>query len=879
VVAEIQIGGHLVLDPVMAPVWTGVVLLALAGAMALAAWRWPMPLARGRRVALIVLRALVVVALAMLLLKPEVRWKGRQEVLGEVAFLMDGSRSMAIRDAVVPEARLDKAGRGTPENVQESVRGASTEPPRESTEDTTHRGGSGDPPRTVSGDPPRTHTHTLAQTVSRLDAVRFAFLTAGKSYADLAAKWIINPYAFGTSTRPIGNFAPQSADPRTDFADALGTMVVRQERGTGPYDDKPSPLAAVVVISDGRATRSRGSAEAAARLLGQRGVKVHAVAVGSDRPSDSVCDVAVRDLRAPERVFVGNRPQVRAVVATLGMAGKKVEAVLLVNGNEVARLPVVPAADRSTQEIVYAPPLDVVGPAKIVLAVEPVPGELVTMNNRAETIVRVEEGGIRVLYLDGRLHPEGKYIARALGDAKEIELDRRILFGGAAQPPSTGSAAGKSAQLGAATPPVAAEEIDKFNVVILGDLPAVALAPAAIARLAERVRSGGAGFLALGGLAAYGAGGWAATPLAEVLPFAMAAGDGQIEGRVKLKLTSGGRQHFIFNLDGADGLKMDFDALPPLAGASAVGPLHPAARLLAESDGGKAILAVREHARGRAAGLTIDTTWQWVLASDAAGQGGRPPVAGAEVHRRFWRQLVLWLAGRDGRPREDFWILTDRPRYSIADRARPPVAEVTVHAPAGAAPRVRVAGPAVVPGVSGEGGMPTQPLRGHVLREGDSMPSERRAGHATRVDQGAPGSLGTSGPAEADIKVESAGAGEWRGSVGLGKPGEYTLSAAAEIGGAAKHAETLVSVEEQDFELAEILADHENLRRIAQAGGGMFREITGLRDLMADLAANLPPSYREIERRLPLAEGRVFLGIVVGLLAAEWALRRRWGLV
>ena len=776
-VAEIQIGGHLVLDPVMAPVWAGVVLLALAGAMALAAWRWPMPLARGRRVALIVLRALVVVALAMLLFKPEVRWKGRQEVLGEVAFLMDGSRSMAIRDAVVPEARPD--------------------------------------------------THTLTQAVSRLDAVRFAFLTAGKSYADLAAKWIINPYAFGTSTRPIGNFAPQSADPRTDFADALGTMVVRQERGTGPYDDKPSPLAAVVVISDGRATRSRGSAEAAARLLGQRGVKVHAVAVGSNRPIDRVCDVAVRDLRAPERVFVGNRPQVRAVVSTLGMAGKKVEAVLSVNGNEVARLPVVPAADRSTQEIVYAPPLDAVGPAKIVLAVEPVPGELVTTNNRAETIVRVEEGGIRVLYLDGRLHPEGKYIARALGDAKEIELDRRILTGGAAQPPSTGSATGKSAQPGAAVPPVAAEEIDKFNVVILGDLPAAALAPAAIARLAERVRNGGAaGLLTLGGLAAYGAGGWAATPLAEVLPFAMAAGDGQIEGRVRLKLTSGGRQHFIFNLDGADGLKMDFDALPPLAGASAVGPLHPAARLLAESDGGKAILAVREHARGRAAALTIDTTWQWVLAPDAAGQGGRAPVAGAEVHRRFWRQLVLWLAGRDGRPREDFWILTDRSRYSIADRARPPVAEVTVHAPAGAAPRVRVAG-----------------------------------------------------PAEADIRVELAGAGEWRGSVGLGKPGEYTLSAAAEIGGAAKHAETLVSVEEQDSELAEILADHENLRRIARAGGGTFREITALRDLMADLAANLPPSYREIERRLPLAEGRVFLGIVVGLLAAEWALRRRWGLV
>jgi hypothetical protein len=99
-----------------------------------------------------------------------------------------------------------------------------------------------------------------------------------------------------------------------------------------------------------------------------------------------------------------------------------------------------------------------------------------------------------------------------------------------------------------------------------------------------------------------------------------------------------------------------------------------------------------------------------------------------------------------------------------------------------------------------------------------------------------------------------------------------------EIGGAAKRAQTAATVEEQDFEWAEILADHENLRRIAQAGGGTFREVAGLPDLLADFAVNLPPQYREVERRQPLAEGRIFLAIVIGLLAAEWVLRRRWGL-
>jgi hypothetical protein len=41
--------------------------------------------------------------------------------------------------------------------------------------------------------------------------------------------------------------------------------------------------------------------------------------------------------------------------------------------------------------------------------------------------------------------------------------------------------------------------------------------------------------------------------------------------------------------------------------------------------------------------------------------------------------------------------------------------------------------------------MPTPLLRGHVAGMGDSMPSERRAGHATLDEQGLPQNLGTPG--------------------------------------------------------------------------------------------------------------------------------------
>jgi D-glycero-D-manno-heptose 1,7-bisphosphate phosphatase len=60
------------------------------------------------------------------------------------------------------------------------------------------------------------------------------------------------------------------------------------------------------------------------------------------------------------------------------------------------------------------------------------------------------------------------------------------------------------------------------------------------------------------------------------------------------------------------------------------------------------------------------------------------------------------------------------------------------------------AAPSDVPELTGEGGMPTLPLRGHVSGEGQNMPSERRAGHATPDNSAVPESSGTPAPS-ADV--------------------------------------------------------------------------------------------------------------------------------
>ena len=103
------LGEHVVLDPLLPPVWVAVIVGVLAVAAVAASWRWAGGLEPRRRRTLLLVRLLVVAAAAMLMLRPRVRWEGRRTVPAEVVVLLDASRSMGIRDAGPDAAPLTRA--------------------------------------------------------------------------------------------------------------------------------------------------------------------------------------------------------------------------------------------------------------------------------------------------------------------------------------------------------------------------------------------------------------------------------------------------------------------------------------------------------------------------------------------------------------------------------------------------------------------------------------------------------------------------------------------------------------------------------------------------------------------------------------------------
>ena len=100
-----------------------------------------------------------------------------------------------------------------------------------------------------------------------------------------------------------------------------------------------------------------------------------------------------------------------------------------------------------------------------------------------------------------------------------------------------------------------------------------------------------------------------------------------------------------------------------------------------------------------------------------------PARAFTEAERRTVRRFV-----------EDGGIFIVTVGYDAAGPSRELLADLGLHVgrrPEPGAPRL-----------AAEGGMPTPPLRGHVSGEGENMPSERRAGHATPDSAGSPESSG-----------------------------------------------------------------------------------------------------------------------------------------
>lgn len=437
----------------------------------------------------------------------------------------------------------------------------------------------------------------------------------------------------------------QSILKQTERQQILGAILMSDgaQRALPPYDDDPRMVA---------------------RQLAERMVPVHTVGFGASGLTGSTLDVAVEDMLVDPLVFEKKVVPVTARLRVAGAAGRNIAVRLLVEdrsgkqlgeSGEMKLAPPAPnaqpTAELQTQRNSDVLPVELsfvpsqAGEYKIAVEAVPLDGELLTRNNRVETIITVRKGGVNVAYFD-IARPEQKFI-RMVNGSDKIQLDFQLVRSG----PFRGQTVIDPQWF----------EPGRYDVYMIGDVAADVFGPRLLRELAARVEEG-AGLIMTGGNLSFGPGGYALTPLADSLPVEMNASEIQTGDDFNPELhsleplqmlpTEAGLMHFVMRLDAGAKNRERWLALAQLEGANRLRKKSELVQVLAQTADGFPLLLAQEVGRARVMAFAADTTWQWFLAGEE------------EAHQRFWRQVILWLARKEMDADQAVWARIEPRNYS-----------------------------------------------------------------------------------------------------------------------------------------------------------------------------------------------------------------------
>ena len=553
-------------------------------------------LSPSRRRSLLIVRILIFLVLGFILLRPTLVFFSRLKQAGTVVLLIDQSRSMAVPD---------------------EIRG-----------------------------------------VTRFEALRQTLQKNQNALGKLARDVDLKVYAFDAQLHPLAikdgriELPSEPAGEQTAIGAALED-ILRETSG--------ERLLAVILLSDGaqRALYPRDlPPQPVAQRMRSLDQPLFAVRFGKSRTAAESRDLALEDLIVPDRIFVKNELKITSHLHAMGYTNQKIRVELwfetkpnqleVVSAQEIT---IETADERIPVRFSYIP--EVTGERKVSVVVEPIPGEALTTNNEQNGLVRVIAGGIRVLYLEGALRVEQRFLRRSLDAATDIHVDYVRIDPN--RPES------RPADLEKRLSP------ESYDVFILGDIDSSFFRPGELKRLADTVADG-AGLLMIGGLQSFGAGGYAETPLADVLPIRMDRLERQplgeairpdlhYPGPLRMVPTSIGLSHFAMALaPSPQENQRIWESLPPLDGANRWSGLKPGAIVLAEDAQGHPLLVVQFYGVGRVAAFAGDSTWRWCL-------------HGYEnAHKKFWRQLVLWLAKKEETQQNPVWVKLAQRRVPMGEK-------------------------------------------------------------------------------------------------------------------------------------------------------------------------------------------------------------------
>ena len=575
----------------------GVIVLAMLAAIVLLKER--QQITRFQAFVLATIRIALILLIGLALLRPGITMTSETTPDGVVAVVADQSASMQLPSGIATDSRWTVA-------------------------------------RDLTGQLSRANQSTASN-------LQFKLFTFDSDLAVVAPKVddsfsLTNTDAKTTSATQFRLAAEALGDTATGaLTDIAGPLLATMAKNIEP------PLQAIVWMSDGVQTADPGNVSATqiARQMAEANVPLYLIGIGPRSGADQSLDQWVDGVPEQIDAFSKNIVDLRGFLKTVGLTNRPLKILSTLrdtSGNVISTSEDLLTPKRIEQTLPFSIPITAParGDYEIEVRAEAIDGEATLLNNVQTCFLNVRESGSRLLYMEGEPRAEQKFIRIALADSPDLQVDFLPLL--------------RSTQ---SQWPINLERTireNQYDCFILGDLDSKALSDDSIAAIVKRVNDG-AGIITLGGYHAYGPGGYDSTGLAKLLPmrisgfprqdFGAVNKIAQITDEIELKLL---KRHPIFEL-GAElsdqALVTRWTQLPPMQGANRWGPLETkvGVQLLAQTTQKDPMIVSGTYGSGRVLAMAFDSTALW-------WRGGF-----SDIHRRFWRQSVLWaMKSKDRQP-------------------------------------------------------------------------------------------------------------------------------------------------------------------------------------------------------------------------------------
>ena len=555
-------------------------------------------------------------------------------------------------------------------------------------------------------------------------------------------------------------------------------------------------------------------------------------------PDDGLLrDVAVAEVAYNNFAFMLNATAMDATIRVHGYDHGTLTARLLDNGAEVYRqtLHLAPGQRDYPVTFEYAPRK--LGKQVYAVTVEHLPDEIYGGNNAKQVVVNVIRDKIRVLQIVGQPSWDERFLRNHLEQDPNVDLISFFILVG--QHNVRPVSADETSLIPFPARELFEEELGGFDLAIFqnfnyGPFRTREYLP----RIADFVREGGA-FLMIGGPLSFSSGKYYGTPITDVLPLELPphfGGEALVdELPFQARLTEAGAHHPITRLAQDPAVNRGlWSEMEELHGVNLVTRPKADAVVLLEHPARKdqrgapmPVVAVREVGKGRSLALTTDTSYHWAF---VAGNQGDDP----RHFDTFWSNAIRWLIKDPAMDLVQVRVL--REQLPVPEEARA---------------TVQVFLPDYRPAADQEVDVVVR------LRDAGAGPGEGEV--VLRLPEARTGAEGT---LEVVVPVERAGI--------------YEVEASARVvAGRLARGSDLFVASDVNPELEETIGDGRLLTLLAEASGG---SVQALDTPTPEVEPRPPRVARVLSRRHDeLWTSPWLLALLVGLLAMEWWLRRRYG--